>query len=135
MPRCIGLDTAALTLSAVDIPFEASTALCIRSGFLAYRRIADYFDIPHLHDPHYPQDPISIKRAEFDAVLDRLAGAGVPIKADREQAWLDFAGWRVNYDRTLLILCTLVMAPTAVWSSDRAPKLKLSPLFIIKKKL
>jgi hypothetical protein len=129
------LDAAALTLSAIDIPYEASAALCIRSGFLAYRRIADYFDIPHSHDPHYPEDPISIKRAEFNAVLDKLAQAGVPIKADREQAWLDFAGWRVNYDRTLLILCTLVMAPKAVWSSDRAPKLKLPPLFILKKKL
>jgi hypothetical protein len=129
------LDTAALTLSSIDIPFEASAALCIRSGFLAYHRIVDYFDIPHSHTPHYPEDPISIKREEFDAVLDQLAKAGVPIKADREQAWLDFAGWRVNYDRTLLVLCTLVMAPTAVWSSDRARKLKLPPLFILKKKL
>jgi hypothetical protein len=127
------LDTAALTLSSIDIPFEASAALCIRSGFLAYHRIVDYFDIPHSHTPHYPEDPISIKREEFDTVLDQLAKAGIPIKADREQAWLDFAGWRVNYDRTLLVLCTLVMAPTAVWSSDRARKLKLPPMFIPKK--
>jgi len=129
------LDAAALTLSAIDIPYEASAALCIRSGFLAYRRIADYFDIPHLHDPQYPQDPISIQREEFDSVLEQLSQGGLPIKADREQAWKDFAGWRVNYDMPLLELCDLVMAPPAVWSSDRAPKQKLSPLIIFKKKL
>ena len=129
------LDAAALTLSAIDIPYEASAALCIRSGFLAYHRISDYFDIPHSHDPHYPEDPISIKRAEFDMVLDRLAGAGVPIKADREQAWLDFAGWRVNYDRSLILLCGLVMAPKASWSGDRIPGFNLPPMFILKKKL
>jgi hypothetical protein len=47
----------------------------------------------------------------------------VPVKADREQAWRDFAGWRVNYDGVLLALCALVMAPYAPWSSDRSPPL------------
>ena len=79
-------------------------------------------------------DPISITRAEFDEVIHKLEEAGVPIKADREQAWKDFAGWRVNYDRVLLVLCTLVMAPQAPWSSDRAPKFKMPPLFIQKEK-
>jgi len=31
------LDSASITLSAVDIPYEASGALCIRAGFLALR--------------------------------------------------------------------------------------------------
>jgi len=128
------LDAATLTLSSIDIPYEASAALCIRSGFLMFRRVANYFDISNPQDPRYPDDPISVTRAEFDSVLDRLANAGVPLKADREQAWKDFAGWRVNYDRALLVLCPLVMAPFAVWSSDRAPSLKLSPLFIFKKR-
>jgi hypothetical protein len=129
------LDTAAITLSAVNIPYEYSAALNIRAGFIALRRIADYFDIPHPKEPRYPETPITVTRAEFDEVLDKLSAAGVPLHADREKAWLDFAGWRVNYDRTLLVLCTLVMAPRASWSSDRAPKLKLPPLFILKKKI
>jgi len=128
------LDTAAITLSAIDIPYEASAALCIRAGFLAFHRIADYFDIPHPHDPHYPETPICVERAEFDAVLDQLATAGVPLKADREQAWKDFAGWRVNYDRSLILLCGLVMAPKAPWSGDRVPFFNLPPFFILKKK-
>ena len=128
------LDTAALTLSSIDIPYESSAALCIRAGFLAMRHIADYFDISYPLDPHYPTTPITIRREEYDAVIDRLAEAGLPIKADREKAWTDFAGWRVNYDRVLLVLCTLVMAPQAPWSSDRAPKYRHPPLLFVKKK-
>jgi len=128
------LDSAALTLSSIEIPYDASAALCIRAGFLALRRIADYFDISYPRDPHYPTTPISVKREEFDEVIRKLEEAGLPLKTDREQAWLDFAGWRVNYDRVLLVLCTLVMPPQAPWSSDRAPKFKNPPLFFKKKK-
>ena len=42
---------------------------------------------------------------------DRLAAQGVPLVDDREQAWRDFAGWRVNYDRPLLSLAAYVDAP------------------------
>jgi hypothetical protein len=45
----------------------------------------------------------------------------VSLKPDRDQAWHDFAGWRVNYDTTLLRLAALTMAPYAPWSSDRSP--------------
>ncbi len=128
------LDTASLTLSSIDIPYDPSAALNIRAGFLALRRIANYFDIPNPQNPQYPTDPISISRQEFDETLTKLADAGLPIKPDRDQAWKDFAGWRVNYDRVLLVLCTLVMAPQAPWSSDRAPKFKMPPLFLKKKK-
>ncbi len=128
------LDTAALTLSSVDIPYEPSAALSIRAGFLAFRNIADFFDISYPVSPTYPTTPISIKREEYDEVIHKLEEAGVPIKEDREKAWNDFAGWRVNYDRVLLVLCTLVMAPQAAWSSDRAPRFKNPPLFLKKKK-
>jgi hypothetical protein len=127
------LDAAAITLSAIDIPTESSAALCIRAGFLTFRHIANYFDIPNPQDPHYPATPICVERYEFDEVIDQLAKAGLPIKADREQAWRDFAGWRVNYDRTLILLCGLVMAPPASWSSDRAPQFKVPPLMLLKK--
>jgi len=115
------LDCAALTLSAVDVTYTPSAALCIRAGYLSLRKIADYFDIPHPIDPHFPETPVSITRYEFEAVLDRLKLDGLPLKPDRDQAWQDFAGWRVNYDHALLALCRLVMAPPAFWSSDRLP--------------
>ncbi|HSB02225.1 MAG TPA: hypothetical protein VLE49_16365 [Anaerolineales bacterium] len=127
------LDAAAITLSAIDIPYEVSAALSIRAGFLALRRIANYFDIPSPQNPQYPAVPICVERHEFEEVLERLAAAGLPIKADREKAWQDFAGWRVNYDRALILLCGLVMAPQAPWSSDRAPAFNPPPLLIFKK--
>jgi hypothetical protein len=50
-----------------------------------------------------------------------------------ERAWIDFAGWRVNYDRILLALCALVMAPETPWSSDRAPQFKAKLGLLIEK--
>jgi hypothetical protein len=82
------------------------------------RYIGAFFRIPYNPNPS-PNDPISVSRAEFEAALDELATAGVPLKADREQAWHDFVGWRVNYDTVLLALAELMIAPSARWSSDR----------------
>ena len=114
------LDGAALTLAAVDIPISASAQLSIRAGYLALRRICDYYNVPYPADPHFPQDQISVSRSVFEAALEALAAAGIPLKPDREKAWIDFAGWRVNYDAPLLALCTLTMSPPAPWSSDLA---------------
>ena len=74
--------------------------------------------MPFEHRPA-PDDPISITRQEWDDAMDDLAASGVAIKADRDRAWRDFAGWRVNYDTVLLELAELTDAPYAMWSSDR----------------
>jgi hypothetical protein len=113
------LDTAALSLSVIDTPNVPQAALCIRSGYLCLRRIADRMGVAYDPDPA-PDDPITIAREEFDDVCRRLEQAGVPLKDDRDQAWRDFAGWRVNYDAVLVQLAGLVMAPYAPWSSDRS---------------
>jgi hypothetical protein len=120
------LDSAALQLSVVDIPWEPHAALCLRAGFLSLRHIADFFGIPYDPDPG-PGDPISIARDEFDEACRELAEVGVPLKADREQAWVDFGGWRVNYDEVLVNLAGLSMAPYAPWSSDRSIRYRLHP--------
>jgi hypothetical protein len=108
------LDSAALSLAALDIPYEAQAALTIRSGYVALRRIARVFQIPFDPNPN-PDDPISTTRQQFDEACDRLQKQGLPIKADRERAWRDFAGWRVNYDAALLGLARLTLAPDAPW--------------------
>ncbi len=115
------LDAAALTVSAVNIPTSASAQLSIRAGFIALTRIAEHFNVYYPTNPHYPDVDISITRAEFNAALQRLSDGNVPLKTDIEQAWLDFAGWRVNYDSALLGLAALTMAPSAPWTSDRTP--------------
>jgi hypothetical protein len=116
------LDGASLTRSVVDIRTDARADLCIRAGFLALRHIADFFGVRYDPDPRHPTHPISVTREEFDDACRRLEETGVPLKADRELAWNDFAGWRVNYDSVLLALCRLTMAPPAPWSSDRAER-------------
>ena len=116
------LDAAALTLSAVDTPISAAAQLSIRAGYICLARIADYFQISYPVKPRFPDVKISISRDEFNAALDQLAESGVPLKTDRERAWIDFAGWRVNYDFTLLTLARLTMAPATPWTSDRAPR-------------
>jgi hypothetical protein len=113
------LDTAALRAAAIDLPRSWQAQLCLRAGYLALRRIAGAYGIRYASDPA-PTDPISITRTEFDQVLAELGELGVPLKPDHDQAWRDFAGWRVNYDAVLLPLCGLLMAPYSPWSSDRS---------------
>lgn len=113
------LDCAALARSTLNIPRDPQADLCIRAGYIALRRICDFFRVPYNEKPA-PDDPISIARAEFDRVYDDLAAEGVPLRTDRDQAWRDFSGWRVNYDVPLLALCALTEAPYAEWSSDRS---------------
>lgn len=113
------MDAAALMISTIDVPREPQAAFCIRSGFLALRQIADLFNISHNATPQ-PGDPISISRSEFDEVCDILLARGVPLKANRDQSWQDFAGWRVNYDTVLLSLAAVTLAPYAKWVSDRS---------------
>ena len=111
------LDGAALAASCLDAPRDYEAELCIRTGYLCLRRIAALFRLPHDTDPA-PTDPIAVTRGELDQVWQRMADDGIPLKP-RDQAWLDFAGWRVNYDEPLIRLANLTEAPIAPWSSDR----------------
>jgi hypothetical protein len=113
------LDGASLLLSCVDRPFDPRAAFCIRAGYLALRRVAAFFRVPFEPNPK-PDDPITIARYEFEQAIHALADQGLPIKEDHDQAWRDFGGWRVNYDRVLVALAGLTMAPPAPWVSDRS---------------
>ena len=113
------LDAASLYASTLDMPKDTQADLCIRAGYLALRYIADFFGIEYDPDPQLG-DPICVSREEYDAAYDELANEGLPLIADREQAWRDFAGWRVNYDKVLVGLAHITVAPYAPWSSDRA---------------
>ncbi|WP_420640619.1 hypothetical protein [Candidatus Leptofilum sp.] len=114
------LDGAALYLSTIKRPKDAppTQGLVIRAGNFALRHIADIFSVHYNDDPHFPEDPISVTRAEFDEAYDRLASQGVPLQPDRDAAWQHFAGWRVNYDSVLVALARMTMAPEVNWLSD-----------------
>ena len=112
------LDSASLYCSVLDLEADSRAQLMIRTGTLSLRRICDYFGFEYDPDPA-PADLVSIGRAEFDQVFDFFVEVGMPVVTDRDRAWRDFAGWRVNYDKPLLSLATWVDAPEVHWSSDR----------------
>jgi hypothetical protein len=114
------LDGASLIVSCFEGKPDPEAQILIRTGYITLRRLADYYGIEHDPDPK-PGDPISIAKDEFDAAWTQMAEAGVTLRADREEAWRAFRGWRVNYDTCLLALAGLVEAPPAPWSSDRSP--------------
>lgn len=113
------LDAAALILSSIDVPRDPRAAFCIRSGYLALQDIAAFFNLDFDPKPA-PTDPISISREEFDLTIAAFIEQGLPVVSDLDQAWQDFAGWRVNYDTVLLQLAAVTMAPYALWVSDRS---------------
>jgi len=113
------LDCSAILASSVKYDEIHRVSIVIRSGFLALRSIAVTYEIDFDPDPQ-PNDPISVTREEFDAVLDRLASMGAPIHENRDDCWDHFSGWRVNYDEVLIGLAKVTHAPYGYWSSDRA---------------
>ncbi len=117
------LDGAALLHSTIERPADARIDLAITAGYTTLDAIAAFFRIPTIARPASSGDPIRVTRAEFDAAVDELAAAGLPIRADRDQAWRDFAGWRVNYEDALLRLAVIVVAPDARWNdAGRRPR-------------
>jgi hypothetical protein len=108
------MDAAAIVRSAVAIPMDAQADLMIRAGYLALRRIGAVYGITFDPEPS-PTDATSVDRSRFDEALGVLEEAGVPLVDDRDQAWRDFNGWRVNYDAVLRGLERLTMAPTPWW--------------------
>jgi len=110
------LDAAALYNAAIDLPASPTAGLCIRSGWLTLRALADYFKIDYPHEPNRMHH-ISITREEFEVVLEHLVQSGVPVLADHDAAWRDFVGWRVNYDAIIEDLHVRFTCPRLDWRS------------------
>lgn len=109
----VALDTAALlhALGRTDGTGRADTM--IRSGYLALRSIADFYRIePEVNDVA----ELSVTPVEFDKMLSDLAAAGVAVDIDRSDAWTDFSGWRLNYDRSVAGLAELIGDLPSHWT-------------------
>jgi hypothetical protein len=113
------LDGAALYLSVVpDAPGAVSARLCLRGGFTCLNNIARArgFAIPDEADPN---DGITLTYGEFVEAIDRLANVDFPLERPNEDAWVDFVGWRVNYEAAAYAIARAVDAPPALWSGSR----------------
>jgi hypothetical protein len=116
------LDSAALYLSLN--PAEAPTVparLCLRAGFSCLNRIARAMgmDVPLEANP---EDGISLTYEEFLAAVARMKEVGFPMPRDAADAWPDFVGWRVNYERAAYRIAAAVDAVPALWSGPRRHK-------------
>jgi len=120
------LDSAALFLALSPKSAPAIPArLCLRGGFQCFNRIARAmgFDIPDEADP---DAGISLTYAEFLDAIARMREVDFPIERDPAEAWPEFVGWRVNYERAAYAVGAAVYAVPALWSGPR--RLKVSPI-------
>jgi hypothetical protein len=113
------LDSAALflALSPKAAP-EVPARLCLRSGFLCFNRIARAMghSIPLEADP---EAGISLTYDQFLEAVARMREVDFPIERDPADAWPDFVGWRVNYERAAYAVAAAVYAVPAKWSGPR----------------
>jgi hypothetical protein len=112
------LDSAALSLALRPSATPAEARLCVRMGFTCLRDIARVIRIPFDPDP-LPDAPLSLTYDDFLGAVRRLERAGVPIERSPEEAWVEFRGWRVNYESIAYALADLVHAPSAPWTGPR----------------
>jgi hypothetical protein len=120
------LDAANLRLSAITLPGggNADAWMYLTAATRVVRDIAGFFLIGVDHDGEH-----KLTRPEFDAALDELTVAGIPLEGDWNLIWERFAARRALYEPAVLGLATLVEAAPAPWSSDRSPPLRFPPIF------
>jgi len=113
------LDSAALFLAlSPEAAPVVPARLCLRGGFRCFNRIARVmgFDIPE--EPG-PGAGTSVTYAEFLDAVARMREVGFPIERDPAEAWPDFVGWRVNYERAAYAIAEAIDAVPAMWSGPR----------------
>ncbi len=121
------LDAAALYLSLLpDAPSAASARLCLRGGFSCLTAIARACGVA-IPDEADPNDGIVLTFEEFVDAIDRLARVDFPLERSSEEAWLDFVGWRVNYEAAAYAIARAVDAPPALWSGPRRHPIPVIP--------
>jgi hypothetical protein len=116
------LDSAALflALSPKSAPVVPAR-LCLRSGFICFNQIAAAMgiEVPEETDVSDPASRISLGYQDFLDAVARLREVDFPIERDPAEAWPDFAGWRINYERAAYAVAEAVDAVPALWSGPR----------------
>jgi hypothetical protein len=112
------MDAAAMHLTLAPATAPVDARLVIRAGFLALRDIADARGIGYDPDPR-PDAPIALTFEEFREGVKRAEDAGFRPVRDVADAWLDFKGWRVNYESLAYMLARRSDAVPALWSGPR----------------
>jgi len=123
------LDAAALYLALLpDATGLIQARLCLRGGFTCLGNIARALRIPIPVDAD-PSEGISLSFDEFVEAVGRLRQVDFPIQRPIEDAWMDFSGWRVNYEAAAYALAWATDAPPALWSGPRRHRIEPIPPF------
>jgi len=112
------LDAAAIHLAVSPKSASSEARLCLRMGFTLFDRIAASLGWPINLDPD-PEGPIDLPFEDFAKAMGTLAEAGFPMDRGPEDSWVDFRGWRVNYETVAYRLADFLTAPPAPWSGSR----------------
>jgi hypothetical protein len=133
------LDSAALYLALSPASAPAVPArLCLRGGFTCLAQVARAMgiDVPESANAG---EGITLSYAEFLDAVSRLREVDFPIERDAADAWPDFVGWRVNYERAAYAVAYALDAVPALWSGPRRhataaiPPIRPEPGRIVKK--
>ena len=113
------LDAAALVISSVEKASTYHTEMCFEAGVSALCSIAEFFDLQEIKMDTKDLE-IKISHEQYRLACLKLINQSVPLKLDREQAWVDFKNCRVKYESALLALANLTIAPESLWSHIQA---------------
>src|SRR5271165_5146060 len=109
------LDSAALFLSLSPKSAPVVPArLCLRGGFQCFTRIARAMGIDVPTEPD-PDAGITLTYEEFLDAVARMKKVDFPIERDPADAWPDFVGWRLLYERAAYAVAFAVDAVPAKW--------------------
>jgi hypothetical protein len=113
------LDAAAMMLAvAPSLAPELEARMCLRMGAVCLRQVAGAAGLEVPGDQDEPP-ALSLTYSEFEQSVRSLEEVGFPVERGAQEAWGDFAGWRVNYELPAHLLATLIDAPPALWSGPR----------------
>jgi hypothetical protein len=114
------LDSAALILTlSPEVAPTVPARLFLRGGFTCLTRVARAMgmDLPLEADP---EGGISLTYQEFLDGIARMKQVEFPMSREPADAWPDFVGWRVNYERAAYWIAAEIDAIPATWSGPRA---------------
>jgi hypothetical protein len=113
------LDSAALMLTLA--PEQAPTVparLCLRGGRDCFTRVAQALGV-ELPEEADPAEVVSLSYEDFLYGVHWMEKVGFPFSRQPAEAWPDFVGWRVNYERAAYAIAKRVDAVPTLWSGPR----------------
>jgi hypothetical protein len=113
------LDSAALFLAlSPDAAPVIPARQCLRGGFVCFNDVATAMGFAIPSEPDVSAGT-SISYEEFLDAIARMRKVDFPIERTPEEAWPDFVGWRVNYERAAYAIASALDAVPAMWSGPR----------------